>query len=121
MKNGQVSMEVVFVVGMLLMLFTAVTEISLLLRGEAVERELVLQKDIRCRDLAAAIDGVYSSGPGASVEFVLAENATLEPGLIWLGTTGYGCDVGAGAFNKSMTLVPGSYTVVNRGGMVEFL
>jgi len=121
MKKGQTSLEVVGVVALVLFMFAAVEEVGIGLQQETSERELGLDREIRCNDLAAAINGVYSSGPGASVTVDLASNFTVQPGLIWLGTTEYGCDIDANAVNETVQLTKDTYIVKNEGGRVEIV
>jgi hypothetical protein len=121
MKKGQTSMEAVGVVALVLFVFAAVAQVGVALQQETSERETNLDREIRCSDLAAAINGVYSSGPGASVTVELNGNFTVQPGLIWLGTTGYGCDIDRGAVNETVLLSKDTYTIVKIGDKVEIV
>ncbi|MFH1055652.1 MAG: hypothetical protein V1744_06125 [Candidatus Altiarchaeota archaeon] len=122
MKKAQLSMEAVGAVSLIMLLFTAALGLKLNLQDEMADRTMLLVEDVDCSDLSAALNAVYSNGPGAETVLVVGGNFTVRPGLVELGTTDgtYYCNIDNNAIDGVTTLTARTYTIKNVKGKVEF-
>ena len=122
MSKGQLSLEAVTAVAVALLAYAAAVGLGYTLQDEAGDIIAQASLDIGCSDLAAVVDGVYSAGDGASVEFEVAAEFRVHPGLIELGTTKntFYCLIDQNAVKETKTLTKRRYTIKNEGGWVEF-
>lgn len=122
LRRGQVSMELMATVILIVMIFISVTYLSLLLRGETLDRNFWYGESILCANVADTVNVVYSGGPGAKTVLDVQGNVTLRPGLVEVndGENTFYCPVDYGAMDYSRVLSPGAYEVSNGGGRVVF-
>jgi len=122
-ESGQVSVEFVLSVTLLVLVFIAVTYIDLNLRREANQLNFEFNEDVQCSNLADTINAVYARGDDASTVVTVFGNFTLAPGRIVLhdGPNDYLCPIDNGALenNTIRPLTSGEYTVRRRGGWVK--
>ncbi len=71
MKQGQVSIEAIFAIGMMLLMFTIVITISYLKRQDAIKLEEYIETRAECLRLADALSSVLTLGPDSNITLSL--------------------------------------------------
>jgi hypothetical protein len=122
MRRGQISLEAVGAVAVILLIYASTIGYALHLQDAASDRMEATGRDNLCLGLAAVIDAVHFGGPGAHALYDVGGEFTVRPGLIELGTTedSFYCTLERGAVNESQFLTKRRYELVNGGGYVLF-
>ena len=109
-------------VGVLIMVFVAVTALSIYVQDESTDRNILLSKEIRCVDFSGTINTVYSNGRGTEFEFETGDNFTVGPGIIMLEGQGeYFCAIDQNAVKTTQKIAAGKHILKNDGYEVKIL
>jgi len=82
MRRGQLSLEAVVVVGLVIVIFAGVVWSGLMLSQEASDMNDYAFHDLSCNGLSSVIESVYSGGSGSVVSYDVSENFTVCPGSV---------------------------------------
>jgi hypothetical protein len=119
MKRGQLCVEAVLAVSLVIVYLSLIYAMSAAMQEEAADRSLQLSREMSCIELSSIIGAVYSGGDGAEAEYEVRQNYTLNPGIIE-SDDGFFCEMPASAVSEQVSLPEGAYTLRNGGDRVEF-
>ncbi len=123
MKKGQTSVDAVWALNLVFIVYAVFVGLSLELRGETNDIGAQKYNEILCEDISHLVDAVYAGGGGTQIKYENALQAVVAPGIIMLNVTGgseYFCKVGVASVNETWILEPGTHTIRNGGDFVEF-
>ena len=121
MKDGQVSFELIIVIGILTLILLFLISLSLTKKIEITKTEKELNQRSECLKLASIILGVYINGNGTIMYDKLSYNATLKPRsrLIEVNDeVSISCTIPIDAIS-SRTLNKGAIKVTNIGDFID--
>jgi hypothetical protein len=119
--KAQLSMEAIYAVTAVMMIFILAMALKLNLQEEMTDRMIYLCAEDECTRLSRSINTVYATGAGAAMETEIGENVSVSQGLLEMasGHNTHYCTIDKNAVSDAITLRPGRHTIKNRGGHVE--
>ncbi|MFC2162309.1 hypothetical protein ACFLRF_01390 [Candidatus Altiarchaeota archaeon] len=121
--KGQITIELMAAVSIILLLFAALTYVSIELRGETMHITSEMAWANECENIANTINVVYAAGDGTEAEAGLASEVMVRPGLVQFNASGntYFCPIDDPAVGTVHYLNESSrYLITNGGGVIGF-